>query len=245
MNLEKLTMSQVIRNDFRTVQIFEGFGLKCYGNLDIPIYKTCKKNDIDMNKLTDELNKLSTNHEYLYPINRFDDWSLDFLVKYIIINHHNYVRQNSHRIFQLINRTANQYGKKYPETSEITNLFENFHHVFEQHIFREEKVLFPYISKIAKTAKKEKMLNGSEIKNLKNSLKKLIIEHENAKEQIDLIMKLTDNYTPPVDASDTHKLAYHELKIFGMDLCQHCFIENYILFPKAIELEKELSLKLA
>ena len=54
------------------------------------------------------------------------------------------------------------------------------------------------------------------------------------------IQKLTEDYTPPKGACATHKVSYGQLKEYADDLMRHIHLENNILFPKAIALEKEL-----
>ena len=54
------------------------------------------------------------------------------------------------------------------------------------------------------------------------------------------IATLTNNYTPPAEACNTFKALYAKLDEFEQDLHQHIHLENNILHPKAIALEKEL-----
>ena len=65
-------------------------------------------------------------------------------------------------------------------------------------------------------------------------------EHENAGDIFKTIAKLSNNYTPPKDACNTFKALYAKLDEFEQDLHQHIHLENNILFPKAIQLEKPL-----
>ncbi|MCF6307824.1 MAG: hemerythrin domain-containing protein, partial [Flavobacteriaceae bacterium] len=54
------------------------------------------------------------------------------------------------------------------------------------------------------------------------------------------IAKLSDNYTPPAEACNTFRALYASLQEFEEDLHQHIHLENNILHPKAIALEKKL-----
>jgi regulator of cell morphogenesis and NO signaling len=53
------------------------------------------------------------------------------------------------------------------------------------------------------------------------------------------IRKLTNNYALAADAPLTMKVLYHELQTFEKELSIHAKIEDELLFPKAVELEKE------
>jgi regulator of cell morphogenesis and NO signaling len=65
-------------------------------------------------------------------------------------------------------------------------------------------------------------------------------EHASAGDELYEIRNLTGSYTPPEDACNTFKVCYNELKEFEEDLHKHVHLENNILFPKAIIIEKEL-----
>ena len=64
-------------------------------------------------------------------------------------------------------------------------------------------------------------------------------EHEAAGVIFKNIAELTNNYTPPAEACNTFKALYAKLKEFEEDLHQHIHLENNILFPKSIQLERQ------
>jgi regulator of cell morphogenesis and NO signaling len=65
-------------------------------------------------------------------------------------------------------------------------------------------------------------------------------EHAGAGEDMENIRRLTNDFTPPADACQSYRLLYKQLEEFEDDLHQHVHLENNLLFPKAIELEKEM-----
>jgi len=54
------------------------------------------------------------------------------------------------------------------------------------------------------------------------------------------MVKQTNGSPPPADACNTYKVTYAMLQEFENDLNRHIHLENNILFPKAIALEKQL-----
>ena len=66
------------------------------------------------------------------------------------------------------------------------------------------------------------------------------MEHISAGNSMAAIKKLSNDYTPPIDACNTYRVLFGKLKEFEDDLHQHINLENNILFPKAIKLEDEL-----
>ena len=73
-----------------------------------------------------------------------------------------------------------------------------------------------------------------------NPIKMMEAEHEEAGEILRKIAKLSNNYTPPEGACNTYRAFFAKLDEFEQDLHQHVHLENNILFPKALQLEKEL-----
>jgi regulator of cell morphogenesis and NO signaling len=81
------------------------------------------------------------------------------------------------------------------------------------------------------------------VRTLRKPVEKMMKDHQ---QQIATYLhktrSLTNNYTPGSRACLTHKVAFFKLKELDDDLVQHIHLENNILFPKAIAMEKELLL---
>jgi regulator of cell morphogenesis and NO signaling len=64
--------------------------------------------------------------------------------------------------------------------------------------------------------------------------------HDAHDDEMEGIRKLTKEYFLPEDAPISMKVLYNELQVFEKELRVHAQIEDQLLFPKAIELEKEV-----
>jgi len=65
-------------------------------------------------------------------------------------------------------------------------------------------------------------------------------EHAVEGDRFKEIEALTHQYQVPPDACNTFKVTYALLQEFDNDLHLHIHLENNVLFPKAIEMEKSL-----
>lgn len=65
-------------------------------------------------------------------------------------------------------------------------------------------------------------------------------EHEIAGEDLSFFRRLTNDYQLPADACNSYTYLFQKMQEFETDLLQHIHLENNILFPKALELDKEL-----
>ena len=65
-------------------------------------------------------------------------------------------------------------------------------------------------------------------------------EHANVGDIFKNIRKLSNNYKVPADGCTTFNMTMNELKEFEEDLHKHIHLENNILFPKSVVMEKEI-----
>ena len=63
-------------------------------------------------------------------------------------------------------------------------------------------------------------------------------EHDSAGEALRAMRQASAGYTPPGDACISYQTLYKALADFEADLHQHIHLENNILFPRAIEMER-------
>jgi regulator of cell morphogenesis and NO signaling len=75
---------------------------------------------------------------------------------------------------------------------------------------------------------------------IENPIRMMEMEHVSAGEAMEKIKLLSGNYTPPPEACNSYRVLFAKLHEFEQDLHNHIHLENNILFPKAIELEKSL-----
>jgi len=107
----------------------------------------------------------------------------------------------------------------------------------EQHMIKEEQVLFPYICELA--ARDESCeRRPSPFGTVENPILMMEREHRAAAEDLRTIRELTDNYTPPADGCTTYAVCLAELARFEADLHRHVHLENNVLFPAALALER-------
>ncbi len=233
-----LTLSQIVTKDHRAAAVFEKHNLDfcCKGNK--PLTEACKEKGLDADVILSELQDgaVVSNENAL----RFNECELDFLADYIINNHHQYVRNSIPLISAHAEKVAQVHGKHHPETIELNKIFSIVYKDLRQHIMKEEEILFPYIKYLVKVknngSKPERPYFGS----IKNPINMMESEHTSAGDSLFQIRKLTDNYSLPQDACTTYSTYYKELKEFEEDLHKHVYLENYILFPKAIKTEEKI-----
>ena len=76
---------------------------------------------------------------------------------------------------------------------------------------------------------------------VQNPINMMEMEHELVGKNLDDIRVLSKNYIVPEDGCASYSLLYKMLDEFENDLHLHVHLENNILFPKALDLEKNLN----
>lgn len=236
-SLIEKTLAEIVTDNIRSAIIFEEAGLDfcCKGKRSLKY--ACAEKNIDVQKIVNELVNLSSTGNGTQNVN---DWQLDFLVDYIMNNHHQYVRRMIPVISLHTDKVASVHGQNHPETLRIADLFLAVREELEMHMMKEERMLFPQIKQIVLNQKENSQYFPPAFGTIQNPIRMMEYEHTNAGEALYQIRELSNNYSHPKDACNTFKALYSELKEFEEDLHKHIHLENNILFPKSIELEAEL-----
>jgi len=232
--IEDKTVAEVVAENIKTAHVFKKYGIDfCCGG-GISIDKACEKKDVDFEKLKAELLSVDeAPRAYNY-----NAWELDFLIDHIINVHHSYVEESIPLILQYSNRVAEVHGHHYTEVLKINELFTEVANELASHMKKEEIILFPYIKKLIVLRKENAAITPPPFGTVNNPIQMMESEHESAGDIFKEIATLTNNYTPPEGACNTFRALYAKLDEFEQDLHQHIHLENNILHPKAIQLEK-------
>jgi len=235
-DLANQTLAEIVAENLRSAIVFEEYGLDfcCKGKR--PLSEACAEKNVDVEEVISSLAELSQSIKSL----NVNDWELDFLVDYIINNHHQYVRRMIPVISLHADKVASVHGQNHPETIKIADLFLAVREELEGHMMKEERILFPYIKQLSLAKKNNEQAAPPPFGTIQNPITMMEAEHQSAGDAMSKIKELSNNFSAPADACNTFKALYSELKEFEEDLHKHIHLENNILFPKSIELETEM-----
>jgi regulator of cell morphogenesis and NO signaling len=236
-NIDSKTVAEIVTDNIRTADVFKKNGIDfcCGGNVNVQ--DVCKKKGVDYTKIKEDIlniGKAPTGAQ------DFNTWDIDFLADYVVNTHHKYVTEANQLIIQYSDRVAKVHGHHYTETIEINRLFHEIANELNQHMMKEENILFPFIKEIGRAKKDGSPLSPPPFGTIQNPINMMEAEHTEAGDILGQIKELSNNFTPPEGACNTFRALYSKLEEYQNDLFQHIHLENNILFPKAIQFEKEL-----
>jgi regulator of cell morphogenesis and NO signaling len=233
------TLGEIAAKDLRKAQIFKKYGLDfCCGGKKT-VKEACREKGLDVTKIEQELqqaDKLLTSRPLPY-----NEWSPDFLADYIVNTHHSYVKKNLPDIKAYADKVARVHGSRHEELLTLRQLVDEVYTELMNHMVKEEKVLFPYIKELVATKNNTQPLHASHFGTVQNPINMMEMEHEVVAKNLADIRELTNDYQLPEDACASYSLLYRMLDEFENDLHVHVHLENNILFPKALEIEKQLN----
>jgi regulator of cell morphogenesis and NO signaling len=232
-SIETMQIGDIVSANFHAAGVFKEFGIDfCCGG-GVPLNVICEKKGIPLQQVTSKLNNLPTGGG---PRQNFNEWQPDFLIDYIINNHHTFVRRKIDEISAYAAKVAKVHGERHPNNVEIYQHFITLANEMQEHLESEEKVVFPLIKKIWSQYSEGEAIEERWIRQLREELAEMETEHETAGDLMKVIRELSNGFTPPADACATYRILYQNLAGFEEDLHQHVHLENNILFKKAAAL---------
>ena len=237
--LSSLSLAQIVNTNHQAASIFEKYHLDfcCKGKRSLE--QACSEQQLTVSQITEELENIFSNKSARTVID-FDKMNLAQLCDYIVQTHHAYVKKEMPQIYAYLQKVSSKHGERHPELCEIFRFFSAVKEDMEDHMRKEELVLFPRIKELQRLADDENAHLQLTIGYLQSPIIVMEQEHDHAGRVLNDIRIFSNDYTPPQDACTTYRLSFAALKAFELDLHQHVHLENNILFPKAIQIFKDL-----
>lgn len=230
-------VGELVAHDYRMATVFKKYGIDfcCQGNKTVA--EAAEKRKADIHAVLNDLKLVAEARE---QITDFNSWPLDILADYIEKKHHRYVEEKSLEIKPYLSKICNVHGDHHPELFEIQEQFNAAVGELAVHMKKEEFILFPFIRKLSKAKQESRRIDAPPFGTIQNPIAMMNQEHETEGDRFQEIDRLSNNYTPPEDACNTYRVTFSLLQEFEQDLHMHIHLENNILFPQSIKLEKQV-----
>lgn len=232
-------IGEIVAENYKAAAIFKRYNIDFCCNGNRTITEATKNKNIDEDKLISEL--IEVMEQKTEGDIDFKAFPIDLLADYVEKTHHRYIEQRVPEITPFLSKVARVHGNNHPELIVIEQLFNESAQELAAHVKKEELMLFPYIRKMVKSSLGDGKRPRTALRSASEYIQQMEEEHDAEGERFRRIAELTDNYTPPADACKTYIVTFNMLKEFEEDLHRHIHIENNILFPKSVELERQLS----
>lgn len=195
-----------------------------------PLSEAIKEKNLDEKEIISKLEEAQ--HAVAEMQGKDIDWRtapLSELVDYIVNTHHSFLNRELPQLSELTTLILRAHGSSHQELSRVHKLFHNLKTELEQHMIKEEEVLFPLVKDYEK---EESLMSLSRANTVVAELEE---EHESAGDVLHELREITMEYAIPGDVCPTFCTTYEKLVALEGDLFQHIHLENNILHPRLRE----------
>lgn len=228
------SVGSIVNENFATTRIFKNFGIDfcCGGTASLA--DACRMAGVDIERVVEALEDSTDQSAESIP---FDSWPTDLLIDYVLKIHHRGIRAKGPQLLADIERVERAHGERHPELRKLVTLFADSLEDIENHLQKEEQVLFPYCYRLFEAQQQGQRCEPMHCGTVANPIRVMLREHSDEGTRYKYIRTLMNNFEVPEDACPTYRLMLQDLEAFMDGLFEHIHIENNILFPRFIKLE--------
>lgn len=231
-------IGELVAHNYKYAQVFfeNSIDFGCFGKRSIQ--EACEQKNIDTTAFIASLNEIKAVKSFVTE--DYANWPLDILADYIQKTHHRFTDNQISLLKISLEELKEELANEVPELAQIYDLFMEGAGDLASHMKKEELVLFPFIKKMIMSQITKRELDTPHFGTVENPVNMMLHEHDDQGKILEQIELLTNKYKANYH-HEKLEAVYKQLQEFHWNMIKHIHLENNILFPKAILLEKELS----
>lgn len=220
-----------------TLRVFQRHGIDfCCGGKR-PLAEACAEHGLELSALQEELTRAMTP-----DADDGRDWSrapLRELVAHIVQRYHERLREDLPRLGAMAEKVLSVHGDKHPDVlPDLAATFRRLQEEMEAHTLKEEMVLFPHIRRMERSAEDGTPMPQAAFDSVDSPIAMMEAEHTEVAHALAHLRDLTGGFEPPKGACTTFRGLYHGLAELEADTHRHIHLENNVLFPRSLEMER-------
>jgi regulator of cell morphogenesis and NO signaling len=235
-----MKMAELVQSDFELLAVLQRLKIP-FGFKDKSVQTVCKEEGIDLDFF---LNLARWYHERdFFPGETLMRHPVKWLIKYLRSTHSCYIEYHIPRIENEIVRMESLDQSGGHNMQVMLKFFREYITEFTCHIQLEEEKIFPYILNLEENLKKKE----PEAEFLKTArgytIKDFLDEHSDIEEKLVDLRNILLKYLAPPSDNCVFTNVLVEIFRLGNDLNDHTILEEDVLIPQVIKLEKEFHTK--
>lgn len=181
---------------------------------------------------------------YLDP-NQFDEtsfkeFSFSALLEYLRNGHKLYRNKMLPEIQLSIVQLAKSIGEEHPLTMVLAHFIEDYRKELDAHMSKEDDYVFPYIEQLYKSCEKNSVFRPATFLNGWSTLAAFLESHTDTEKDLQVLSTMLKNFAKNSDYKNQINRLLTQLNFLELDLHIHARIEDDVLIPKALLLEKKI-----
>ncbi|MEO8680756.1 MAG: hemerythrin domain-containing protein [Vicinamibacterales bacterium] len=165
---------------------------------------------------------------------------IDDLCNDILDRHHAYLHQALPLIHAQLVHLSEDHPLRIAALGEARMVFEDLTHQLLSHLAKEENLLFTALDALAKADREGTRLPALPFPTVLHPIRMMEAEHARILVAMDRLRQITGGFIARQGAPDEWQECLSELEALDADLRLHLRVENEVLFPLALEVERSL-----
>ena len=182
--------------------------------------------------------------EKIFSATDFEPYPIEIIVDYIQRTHIYYFEAKLPEIEQSIGLLSDHYESHHPILTALHSFFHRYVNDLSEHIGVEESILLPYIKILGDAGKTPADFSAFIVARRDYSIDRFLEEHHDTEDELADIRQTIRLYDPPQTNESLYRILLNQLQAFEQDLRVHAHIEEEVLIPKALAMEKDLNAQL-
>ncbi len=233
----EMKMAELIHINYQLLSVLDRFGIRL-GFGDKQVKDVCRFYKIDTNFFLEIVN---TFHDKDYfPSKSLQDFSVEMIINYLRKTHDYYHEKKVPEIEEIIDQLEKDCKEQTNNIKLLRKFFIEYKEELIHHTKKEDNLVFPYASAV------EKLYSGKDVNQKEKdvlkqySMKTFKEEHDNIEEKLYDLKNIIIKYLPPTKKQSTSIHLLELLFQLEKDLNDHARIEDKVMVPKIMEMEKHL-----
>lgn len=235
--LKDKRIAQLVDENYVHAYVLYYFGIKFNEYSELTLDQVCRKKGLKVEQVIHELESLTNVKEADLPL---ISYPIDLIIEYLKHSHFLFIKHKLPYIAKLVESFKAEHNAYTAVERDLKMVFPLFVEDFIHHIYEEEDTFFHYIRALDRAAKGQYLPTKLYFLMEGHSVQRFAMEHEVHDDEMEGIRKITKDYQVEPETPLHVKVIYNELKEFEKSLITHARIENEILFPKAMSLERKV-----
>lgn len=217
----------LVQSNYHLLPVINRFGINL-GNKDKSLEKICADRNINVDFFLVIINTF--HNKGYFPETEFKSFPPTLIIDYLQKTHQHYIEYIIPKLDSLLKQLIKSNNTEINQLDVIEQFYLKYKEELLSHIDEEEKTTFPYIIDLIKNKRKNPQYNIHTFEK----------EHTNVDIKLNDLKNLVIKYIEPVYDNNICNEFLITLFRFEKDIKDHARIEDKILVPQVVELEKQL-----
>ncbi|UXP33238.1 iron-sulfur cluster repair di-iron protein [Reichenbachiella agarivorans] len=236
--MQHKSIESIVNENFVYAKVLDFFGVEFYQSRNKTLEQVCAEYNITVDQLKSVMENKKSNQAIDFLA--LKNYPIRVVIEYLKHSHQVFIKDSLPFLLKVVNNLDTMTSSELQEDLKL--VMPMFVEDFIHHIYEEEDKLFAYVLELDHFVNTKNYASNPLTKYGSFSIQEFALHHHDSDDEMAGIRGITNSYNTQEITHVQLKVLFKELNSFDQRLKDHARIENDILFPRALELEKRTKL---